>query len=211
VVELLGQVGLVGAQVVDHLAHGPVLGRVHDLALHQAPGGFLRIGQRLLHRRPVPVVEPLEDRGGLLVLEVLEDVDEVVGIELAHRLHDLLGRQELDDLLAQAPVELRQDLAVDPPRPERQPRRPLTGGDLLQKVGDIGGVQRLHQRVDKRHVPRLDRVAKLPPQRVVERIGVASVLGGLRAFLQLLIAHFCLSLPSNGPLRGGRDLPRAMG
>jgi hypothetical protein len=125
VVELLGQVGLVGAQVVDHLAHGPVLGRVHDLALHQAPGGFLRIGQRLLHRRPVPVVEPLEDRGRLLVLEVLEDVHEVVGIELAHRLHDLLGRQELDDLLAQAPVQLRQDLAVDPPRPERQPRRPL--------------------------------------------------------------------------------------
>jgi hypothetical protein len=86
-------------------------------------------------------------------------------VELAHRLgHHLLGRQELHDLLAQAPVELRQDLAVDPPRPERQPRRPLTLGDLFQKVGDIGGVQRLHQRVDKRHLARLDRVAKRPPQ-----------------------------------------------
>jgi hypothetical protein len=101
----------------------------------------------------------------------------------------LSGGRSVDHLLAEALVQLRQDLAVDPLGPERQPRRPLAGGDLFQKVGDIGGVQRLHQRVDGADIAGLQRLPEFPPQSVVERIGVAPILGRIRLNLVCLLVH----------------------
>jgi hypothetical protein len=76
-----------------------------------------------------------------------------------------------------------------------EPGRPLPGGDLLQKVGDIGRVQRLHQRVDDRDLAHLDRLPERTAQAVVERVGVARAIGRIRPHFVHPIAHACRSIP----------------
>ena len=44
---------LVLAQVIDEIAHGQMFGHGHEIAAHQAPCGFLRIGQRAFDCDPV--------------------------------------------------------------------------------------------------------------------------------------------------------------
>ena len=186
VIELLGQI--VGrAQVVDRLADVPVLGGHHHLPLHQAAGGVLRIGQRLLDGDPVAVLEHLEDRLLLGLVEILEQVDHVIGFEFAHRVGQHLGVQGADHLLADRLVKLGQDVAVEFLAVELDQPHPVEGVDLLEKVGDVGRVQRLHQldellplagidgKEDRCNVPRLQRVGVL--------LACVGVFDGLFRFL----------------------------
>ncbi len=146
VVELLRQVVLRHpAQMVDRLAHGPVFRRHHQLALHQPAGGVFRVAQRQSHGVPVGLAERAEDRGLLMLLEILDQVDDVVAVQLAHGVGQHFGMQDADDLLADRLVELRQDVAVELLAVEPDQARAVVGRHLFQKVGDVGGVQRLHQ------------------------------------------------------------------
>jgi hypothetical protein len=172
VIELVRQlVGL--AQEIDRLAHRPVLGCHHGLALHQAPGGVFRIGHRLFDRHPVGILQRPEDHFLLRRIQVLQDIDHVVGLKVAHRLGHHLARQK----------------PRSPPRgsPRRSPtgsrRRsrattaspaPPSAADLFQQVGDVGGVQRLHQRVDRRRVARFDRRQNGVDPGLVQNLFVAS-------------------------------------
>jgi hypothetical protein len=104
--------------------------------------------------------------------------------------HHIVG-QKTDHLLADVPVELRQHLAVDPASTRAPATRPLARGHLFQKVGDIGGVQRRHQRVDHRDLARLDRLTERAPQAVVERIGVAPSSGA-----SVRVSSVCSLIPA---------------
>ncbi len=166
-----------------------MFGRHDHLALHQAPGGEFGIAQRLSHRRRVTGFQRVEDRVLLVAFQILDQVDDVVGVQLAHGIGQDRGRQRGKDLFAQRLVEFGQDLAVEFAVVEPDQAHPLEPADLFEKVGDVGGVQRLHQ-LDKL-VPVLDihRVENRRDGRAVERIGVV----GLGGFCLQLFGH---ALPS---------------
>ncbi len=110
--EIVGQLGL-GAQIVDDLADVPMLRHRDQVALHQAAGGFLAIGERFLDRRAVVGLHRPQHRALLVLLEVLDDRDRVVGVELAGDLGDLLGRHFADQDLADVLVHFGEDVGVD--------------------------------------------------------------------------------------------------
>ena len=134
-----------GAHVVDGLAHGPVRGRGHHLAAHQAAGGVLVILQRGLDGDAVAVVEAFEDLGLLLFLKVLDEVDEVVGLHLLHGGGEDLAVEHLEDLVADAFFQFVEDIAVEIRAPDVEELLALGTGDLFQKVGDVGFVERFEQ------------------------------------------------------------------
>jgi hypothetical protein len=124
VIELVGQ-PFDRAQVVDGLADRPVLRHRHRFRLHQPAGGIFRPGHGAFDRGPVVAFQRLQDEGLVAVLQILQHVDDIVRIKLAHRVGQHVARQRLDHLLADRFVQLRQDLAVDLRRIERQQRAPL--------------------------------------------------------------------------------------
>ena len=149
VVEALRQ-PLLGAHEVDGVADRPVLGRDHDLALHQAPGGVLVVLERALDRRAVDVVEHPQDALLLGRLHVLGEIDDVVGLEVLHRPLEHRVGQLGDDLVADALLELGEHRALDVVAPERHQRRALGPADLLEQVGDVGLVEVVEQRDERR-------------------------------------------------------------
>ena len=81
VIERVGQI-VGGAHVVDHLTDGPERRGLHQLPLHHAPGGFLRVGERLFDDDPVVFVERVKQLGLRLILKVFDEIDDVVAVHL---------------------------------------------------------------------------------------------------------------------------------
>ena len=92
-------------------------GTAHQVALHQAAGGFLRIAQRLLDRGAVVGLHLLEDGLLLVLVEVLDQGDRVVGLELAGEVGDLLRLHLVDQVLADVIVELGEHVRARRSRP----------------------------------------------------------------------------------------------
>ena len=114
VIELIWQVFFLGgAQMVDGLAHRPMLGRHHNLALHQTTGGVFWPVQRLFNGDPVGFLQRVEDGFLLRVFQIFDQVDDIIAVQLTHRLGQNLRRQDGDDFLADRLVEFRQNLAVE--------------------------------------------------------------------------------------------------
>ena len=164
-----------------------------DLALHETAGGELRVGQRLLDRGPFAFRKDVQDRCLLRRVEVLDQVDHVIGIELADRLGQHLRREDADDFLAQRLVEFREDVAVHlvPVKPD-QPH-PVVGVHLFQKVGDVGRVQRLHE-LDKL----LPVVGVYGVQNPRDGLAVEVVSLVARLFPRVLVGH-CLAFLRHVP------------
>ena len=153
-----------------------MLGRHHHLALHQPPGRPLGIGQRLLDRGAVQLVQRVQNRFLLRLFQVLDQVDHIVAVQLAHRLGQDMRRQDGDHLLADALVQLRQDLAVAFAIIKPDQPRPVIGVDLFQQVGDIGLVQRLHQLDQLVAVVDVDGIENRRHRLAVQRIGAVLAL-----------------------------------
>ena len=101
-----------------------MLGRHHHLALHQPAGGILVVLSATLDRDPVDLVERAQDPLLLRRLHVLGEVDDVVGLELLHRLREDVVGQLGDDLVAHPLLELGQHRAVElPPQSRTSARR----------------------------------------------------------------------------------------
>ncbi len=171
VIELVGQI-LLGAHEVDGRAHREMLRHRDDLALHHPAGGFLRIAQRLLDGDPVRRLERLEDLFLLRLLQILDQVDDIVAVQIAHGVAQHVGRQQTDDLLADRFLKLRQDLPVEIEVVELHQPAPVIGADLFEKVGDVGRVQRLHQLDELFAIARVHRIEDRRDRPPVERIGV---------------------------------------
>ena len=135
----------VGAQEVDDLADRPMLGHRDEVALHQAAGGFLGIGERFLDRGAVVGVERAQHGALLVLLDVLDDRDRVVGLELAGDLGDLVRLERVEQLLADLVVHLGEHVAVEDVGERRGERAPVVAVDQLEQVGDVGGMERLDQ------------------------------------------------------------------
>ena len=143
-IELIGQI-FCRPQIVNRVAHRPMLWRDHHLALHQAARRAFGIGQRLLHRHPVGHLKRVKDLFLPFRFQILKDINDIIGVERANRLgHHRIG-QGVDHLFADRPIQFRQHIAINPPRPKRQKCAAVMGVDLFQKVGDVGGMQRGHQ------------------------------------------------------------------
>ena len=145
-IELIRQVFFGGgAQVVDHLAHRPMLRCHHDLALHQTTGRVFRIVQRLLNRDPVGIFQGTQNGFGLRILKVFDEVDNIIAVHVAYSIRQHFGRQNGNDFVADRFVELRQDFTIKLTVIKPDQLGPLERADLFQKVGDIGRMQRFHQ------------------------------------------------------------------
>jgi len=149
-----------------------VLGRHHHLALHEAPGRGLRIGHRLLDGDPVDVFQGVQNRPLLGRVQVLDDVDDIVAFQIAHRVGQDLGGQRVDDFLTQAVVQFRQDLTVEFAVIELHQMAALFFADLFQKVSDVSGVQRLHQAGQVVGIANLDGIQNRLHRGLVQHIGV---------------------------------------
>ena len=105
------------------------------------PAEILRIFEAALERETLKVREFGKDVGLFVLVEVLDDIDGLVGIELLQRLGDLLGGHDLEHLVAHCFVELRQGRSVEIPA-ERGDKRPaLLGAEELDEIGKVGRMQ----------------------------------------------------------------------
>ncbi len=112
--------------------------------------------------------------------EIFKQVDDIVGLEAAHRLLQDIGLQRLDHLLAHALAEFGQDLAVELLAVELDEGETLRTVELLQNVRDIRRMQRLHQLGEARGVLLGHRLADLRRLARVEAVDLLVL--GLRLF-----------------------------
>ena len=133
------------AQIVDHLADRHMFGHRDQVALHQATGGFLRVGQRAFDRRAIFGVERVED--GLLVgiVHILDHRDGIVGVEFGRESRHLFRRKIADQVLADIIVEFGQHFRADQVAERRRHRAAPVGGRKFEQVGNVGRMQRRHE------------------------------------------------------------------
>ena len=169
-VEAVGQIGRL-AHVVDGLADGPERRHRDELGLHPPAGGVFRIVQAALERGALGRRQLLEDVGLLVLRQVLQDVDGVVGIELADALGDGLGRQLLEDLLAHRVVDLGERGEVERAAHQLDQARAQLRIERLEEIADVGLVQFADQLGQRSGVAGVDRgdhpLDEVPPQRAV--------------------------------------------
>ena len=123
-----------------------MFGHRADVALHQSAGGFFRVAERFLDRGAVVRLHPLEDRLLLVLVEVLDQRDRVVGLELAGDVRDLLRLHLVEEALAHIIVELGQHVGADDPGQRLDQALALVGAGELDQIGDVGRVERPDQR-----------------------------------------------------------------
>ena len=158
--EIMRQLVL-GAQIIDHLADGPMLGHRDQLALHQPPGGLRTIIERFLDRRTIVGLHRPKHRALLVLLEVLDQRDRVVGIELRGQVGDPLRVHLVDQPLADVLVHLREHIGVDQLGERRNQSFAFVGAGKFDQVGDVGRVKRRNQRARGLDIAGLDRVQHL--------------------------------------------------
>ena len=138
--ERLGQVVLL-LEGVGHLADGPERRHCDEVGLHPPPGRLLGEVERLLEAVAHREREQREDRLGVGVLEVLEDVDRVVGVELGEAVRGLLGLELGEDLNADRLVDLGQRREVELVAEGAHERDALLGVEALHEVGKVDLVE----------------------------------------------------------------------
>ena len=94
------------SHVVDRLPHGPVRRHRDELGLHPTPGGIFRIKQAALKRDALRGRQLFEDFLLVLLVQALQQLDGVVGVQLPNALRNRFGFKLLEDLLADGIVEL---------------------------------------------------------------------------------------------------------
>ena len=158
--EIVGQL-LGRAEVIDDLADLPMLGHRANVALHQAAGQFLGIAQRFLDRGAVVGLHRLEHRLLVLVVEVLDQRDRIVGVELAGDVGELLRLHLVEQVLADEVVQFGEHVGADDPGQRLDQPFALVGAGKLDQIGDVGGVERLDQPARGLVIAGLDRVEHL--------------------------------------------------
>lgn len=166
--ELLGKI-LGRAHRVDHLADGPERRGLDQLAPHEAAGGVFRVAQRLLDRGALHRVEGAEELALELPVQILDQIDDVVGVELLDRCGEILGRHRLEHVVSDAFLQLGQRVGIEIPAEHLDEAGALLGGDLLQKVRKVGFVKRFDLRHDGVAVPALQRVQNARHHVAVQR------------------------------------------
>ena len=144
----IGRQVLVVAEIIDYLPDRHMLRHRNQVALHQAAGGFLRIGQRLFDRRPVIGRKLAQDGALVLLLHVLDDRDSIVGLEFARNVRNLARVERIDQFLAHMVVQFGNHIAVEQVRERCCEIRAQFRRRLFEQVSDIGRVQRRNEFAD---------------------------------------------------------------
>ena len=117
------------------------------------PAEILRIFEAALELGALEGRQLGENVGLLFLVEVLDDIDGLVGIELLQGLGDLLAGHDLEHLVAHRLVELGQRRGLEVVAQHGDEDAALLGTEQLDQVGKVGFMQR------KRQLAGLGRVA----------------------------------------------------
>jgi len=157
--EEIGRQIMPPAQVIDHIAHTHVFGHGHEVAAHQAPGGFFGIGQRAFDCGAVFRIEFGQHRLLVLFVEILDQLDGIIGFELFGDESNSLCRQRLHHVFANIIVEFGNHFRAHQVGDRARQRGPVIAVEQLEQIGDIGRVERLYQVVDRALVAFIKRIA----------------------------------------------------
>ena len=149
---------VVAAKIIDHVADAPMFGHRDQLALHQAAGGFLRVGERFLDRGAIVGLHRAEHFALVVGVHVLDDRDGVVGIEFGGDVGDFVRFERVDQHFADVIVHLGEDVAVEQVGDRLGQRGAIVVGGEFEQVGDVGRVERLDQSTRRFVVAGLDRL-----------------------------------------------------
>ena len=146
--EEIAQHRAVDAQVIDQVADRQVFRHGHELAAHQAPGGFFRIGQRAFDRGAALRLHFGKDRALVGRIEILDQLDRVVGLQLVGNQRHRVGGQRLHHFLADPVVQLGDHFAGHQVADRDGQVGAFVGVEQFEEVGHVGGVERFDQLVD---------------------------------------------------------------
>ncbi len=149
-----------------------------ELGLHAPAGRVFRIVEAAGERDALERRQLLEDLGLLVLRQVFEDRDRVVGIELAHALGDRFGRQLVEDLLADRIVDLGQRGEVEVAPHQLDQARSQLRIERLDDVADVGFVQVADQRQHRRPISSLDGLAHALHELLAQRSVVLAQFDG---------------------------------
>ena len=161
--------------------------------------------------------ELLENLLLLVLRQVFEDVDGVVGIELAHALGDRFGRQLVENFLAHRIVDLDERREVEIGAHQLDQAGTFILIERFDQVAEIGFMQVADETAQRRRIGRFDCGADARNELGADR---ALVVAQHRVVAACRGVAFCLEhriLPSSGAharaLRARADLckPRATG
>lgn len=130
------------AHLLDTLGHRPVFVDHNHLGAHQAAGGVLVIFQQVYDVAGLlNVVDVRYDFVALFFVELLYQVNGVVGVEVVNLLGDFLGRHVLDKFQTLVLVEFHQHVGGGVLVEQLEEVFRLLGVELLEELGYIGRVQ----------------------------------------------------------------------
>ena len=118
-------------------------GTAHSSRCIRRPADSSGIAQRFLDRGAVVGLHPLEHRLLLVAVEVLDQRDGVVGLELAGDVRDLLRLHLVEQVLADIIVHFGEHVGADDPGERLDQPLALVARGELDQVGDVGRMERL--------------------------------------------------------------------
>ena len=139
--EEIGDEPAIFAQIVDHIADRHIFMHGNKLALHDAPGRFLRIGKRGLDGSAVIGFERVQDFGLVALFHILDDCDRVVGFECRGETGNLFVIQLVDQRFADEVVHLGEHFAVEQFCHGRSQRSPVFAIDGFEQVRHVGRME----------------------------------------------------------------------
>ena len=145
-------------KIIDDLPDLPMRRHGAEVALHQAPGGLLRIAQRLFDRGTVVRVHGPQHRLLLVAVEVLDQCDGVVGLQLTGDVGNLLRLHLVEQVLANVIVEFGQHVGADDAGERLDQPLALVPLGELDQVGDVGRVERLDEPASGLVIALVDRI-----------------------------------------------------
>ena len=131
------------AHLLDALGHRPVLVHHYHLGAHEAAGGVFVVFEKiddiagLLH-----VIDVAEDFVAFLLVELLYEVDGIVGIEVVDLLGDFLDGHGVEELQTVILVELHKHVGGFLLVEQLEEVLGLLKVEIAVQLGDVGGVER---------------------------------------------------------------------
>ena len=126
--------------------------------LHAPAGRILRIVEAARQRDPLGGRQLVQDFVLLLLRQVFEDGDCIVGIEIAHAFGDGFGRQFVEDFLADRIVDFGERREVEVRAHQLDQPRSQLRVERLDQIADIGLVQVADELTQQRRVGRANRL-----------------------------------------------------
>jgi peptidylprolyl isomerase len=133
------------AEIVDDLADRPMFRHRDQVALHQAAGGFLGIAQRLFDRGAIVGLHRLKNSPLVVLVEVFDQGNGVVGLKLAGDVRNLLRLHFVEQTFANVIIHFGEHIGADDAGERFHQPLALVARGKLDQIGDIGRVQRLDE------------------------------------------------------------------